>query len=365
MKAKWLTAGILAVSIAGLGMFAACDGGDGGEGGGGGTNQPTTYAITAAQSSDYTITAPASAEAGETVNVSVAVNNAEKYVTGVTYNGSACLPVGGAENSYAFTMPAANVTLAAALGTYEETLSDEYLSFASFVPDTISVYENTWGGVDHLYFDLAQRFNNATYELSSSNQSVIPDSALDVSFDKDGTGVLGGSITVAVNDIRPGTAYVTFTLRDGSTRRENTIVKKLTVVAEGELQVETTTVTFTFNAYNVRNDIEVNAEGEYDFYFNISDFDYIYGGGTTTHSAEYRIIDVSDDWRNITVTMTNFAVGHRYLISGAYWNGYMTSFTIDDLTTADAALEDGILTVTSDTGISEFGTIILRPRDYN
>lgn len=54
------------------------------------------------------------------ITVTAESKNADKYITGVTFNGTACEEE---EDGYSFTMPAANVTLAAQTGTYAEKLT--------------------------------------------------------------------------------------------------------------------------------------------------------------------------------------------------------------------------------------------------
>lgn len=93
-------------------LFAACGGG---EEPGDQPGVPVTYTIAAEPSEDYTLTpSKTSAEAGEVITVTAESKNADKYITGVTFNGTACEEE---EDGYSFTMPAANVTLAAQTGT--------------------------------------------------------------------------------------------------------------------------------------------------------------------------------------------------------------------------------------------------------
>ena len=97
-------------------LFAACGGEE--EPGKQPGDDPVTYTITAESSADYTLTpSKTSAQAGEVITVTAESKNADKYITGVTYNGTACEEE---EDGYSFTMPAANVTLAAQTGTYAE-----------------------------------------------------------------------------------------------------------------------------------------------------------------------------------------------------------------------------------------------------
>lgn len=78
-----------------------------------------TYSITCQTSDDYALQASkASAEAGESISVTVTVKSEDKYLTGVQYNGEECTKEG---DGFVFTMPAENVTLTAVLGNYTQT----------------------------------------------------------------------------------------------------------------------------------------------------------------------------------------------------------------------------------------------------
>lgn len=210
-------------------LFAACGGGE--EPGKQPGDDPVTYTIAAEPSEDYTLTpSKTSAEAGEVITVTAESKNADKYITGVTFNGTACEEE---EGGYSFTMPAANVTLAAATGTYAEKLTGDFISFTGFLPDTIAAFENTFNAeaAFEFTFDREIQVEDDEVMLSSSNQSIVPDSALSVSLNETSmgsTGKDGGTLYVAVNDIAPGTAYITMTVKDRTTGRSDTVVKKLT-----------------------------------------------------------------------------------------------------------------------------------------
>lgn len=237
-------------------LFAACGGG---EEPGDQPGVPVTYTIAAEPSEDYTLTpSKTSAEAGEVITVTAESKNADKYITGVTFNGTACEEE---EDGYSFTMPAANVTLAAQTGTYAEKLTGEFISFTGFLPDTIAAFENTFDAeaAFEFTFDREIQVEDDEVMLASSNQSIVPDSALSVSLNETSlgsTGKDGGTLYVAVNDIAPGTAYITMTVKDRTTGRSDTVVKKLT-----------------------------------------------------------------EDSSEITVTMENFAVGHTYSVGVQFMNG--------------------------------------------
>lgn len=294
-------------------LFAACGGG---EEPGDQPGVPVTYTIAAEPSEDYTLTpSKTSAEAGEVITVTAESKNADKYITGVTFNGTACEEE---EDGYSFTMPAANVTLAAQTGTYAEKLTGEFISFTGFLPDTIAAFENTFNAeaAFEFAFDREIQVEDDEVMLSSSNQSIVPDSALSVSLNETSmgsTGKDGGTLYVAVNDIAPGTAYITMTVEDRTTGRSDTVVKKLTVVEAEDLEIPAMSVEFTFDLSAVEDVAD-------ELIISINDYnDLIYGSEMSLQKTV--VVAEEADLSEITFTMDNFAVGHTYSVSVSYMNG--------------------------------------------
>lgn len=301
-------------------LFAACGGG---EEPGDQPGVPVTYTIAAEPSEDYTLTpSKTSAEAGEVITVTAESKNADKYITGVTFNGTACEEE---EDGYSFTMPAANVTLAAQTGTYAEKLTGDFMFFSGLIPDTIAVYENEWDYEDKLYVSFSEDVNIGTgdqgeyVQVTSSDQSVIPDSALRCYVDKDGSFIESAIVYIAVNDIKPGTAYVSLTVQDSSISSKNeTIVKKLTVVEEGTIEVPTMRVTLTFDLSDIWSDLTKKADTLVIF---LNDANKIYGAKNDTGFEKTYTMTEVEDPSEITVTMENFAVGHTYSVGVQFRNG--------------------------------------------
>lgn len=294
-------------------LFAACGGG---EEPGDQPGVPVTYTIAAEPSEDYTLTpSKTSAEAGEVITVTAESKNADKYITGVTFNGTACEEE---EDGYSFTMPAANVTLAAQTGTYAEKLTGEFISFTGFLPDTIAAFENTFDAeaAFEFTFDREIQVEDDEVMLASSNQSIVPDSALSVSLNETSlgsTGKDGGTLYVAVNDIAPGTAYITMTVKDRTTGRSDTVVKKLTVVEAEDLEIPAMSVEFTFDLSAVEDVAD-------ELIISINDYnDLIYGSEMSLQKTV--VVAEEADLSEVTFTMDNFAVGHTYSVSVSYMNG--------------------------------------------
>lgn len=355
MKKGKILAWVAALCAATLltGLLAACD--DGGENNGG---EPQTYTVTAAESEDYTLTPDkTSAAAGDTVTVTAEMKNADKYITGVKYNEEDC---GEEDGKYTFTMPAENVTLSAVTEAYAEVLEDGFMSFATFTPDTIAVYENEFDNTDALNFTFSEIIQVSEDEvvLASSNQNVIPDSALRVWLDDSavggGTGKNGGKVYISVNDIQPGTAYITVTVKDHTTRDSATVVKKITVVEEGTLEIPTMKVTLTFDISKAYSAMQEFSD---DFMIILNDQDLLWGASNNTNFNQTFSYSDIEDSSEIVITMENFAMGHGYSV-GIQYNGEYgkMSLKFDELINADGSFDGHFLTLHIGEAV-EFGPI--------
>ena len=334
----WLAAACILALCAGV--LAAC--GDGGENNGG---EPQTYTITAAESEDYTLTPDkTSAAAGDTVTVTAVCENADKYITGVKYNEEDC---GEEDGKYTFTMPAANVTLSAVTEAYAEVLEDGFMSFATFTPDTIAVYANEFDNTDALNFTFSKiiQVDEDDVILASSDQNVIPDSALRIWLDDSsvggGSGKNGGKVYISVNDIHPGTVYITVIVKDSSTRDSATVVKKITVVEEGTLEIPTMKVKLTFD---ISKAFSAMKEISDDFMIILNDRDLLWGASNNTNFNKTFLFADIEDSSEIVITMENFAMGHGYSVGIQYDGKYgIMSLKFDELINDDGSFDDGVL----------------------
>lgn len=298
-----------------FGIFAACDDRSGnGE-------QPAEYTITANNGAGYTVDAPASAKDGDTVTVTVTVTNEDTYVTGVTYNEDECDETDG---KYTFTMPAENVTIAVQTGTYEEVLSDGNDSLnaynvytiaqnGSYSPRVGTDTENVWKILADISWGNTTAFSRYS-DVTSSNQSVIPDSAVAiVELDGHDFGqgssasnlILAADICIDTAKISVGTTWLTIELDSENTSSNCTFVVKVTVVPYGEVPVATEQKTLVI-------DVSALDASEGDYYtMRFWDNNYI-DGGTTKEFFDVTAQVSADD----TVSFAfNYARLHKYDIA--------------------------------------------------
>ena len=330
------------IAVALAASFAGC-GSDGGDSNNGESGEKSAYTITVTQpAAGVTLSAPASAEEGETVTVTATIE-ADYYVESVSYDDYECEEVDG---GWKFSMPAHDVTVTAETGKYEEKLSDGFMSFTGFVPDEVSVYENEFDAAHKLNFTFTKFINinsGKPEEIFSSNQEVVPDSALTVRFEGDGTRKTNGVLSISANDIKEGSTYITLTVKDDTTNESATVVKKITVVKEGELTYETMKATLVF-------DLSKIAGEEEEFMVQVSTENTIYGA---TNQTLYQETVTSEDAAEgeITIEM-DYIVGCSYrveVIPQPYTGGdtYPINEWVGEGSSATGfnQLKDGILTL--------------------
>lgn len=158
--------------IAALALVSACSGREDS-----GANEPEKYAITAEASDDYKITVADEAAEGEAVTFTVNVTNPDKYICGATYNDIA---LSSENNTFSFYMPDKEVTLTAVLADREEVLVSGPSDFVQFnLANSRNLTSNS--GVVSLRLDISfDRIFNLSCQARSSDQSVIPDSAITI-----------------------------------------------------------------------------------------------------------------------------------------------------------------------------------------
>lgn len=237
---------------------------------------PSSFNISVEQSADYTIEVEDSAAPLDEVELTVTVNNPDKYLTGVTYNGKQCY---GSDGEYSFTMPAADVVLKADLADYEEKLSDGVVTFSSANQQTISV-----GGTNYSYwdednnlvecwrFDIAMNWGSYNTMLSrgsyvlSSNQAVIPADAITFRLaDKasDGSWYYGVDVLIDTSKIKAGSTWLNMYFQSGqSSSKDGAICVRITVT-EDAVEPEKMDVVFTYT-----NESEQEDGG---IFFNVTD----------------------------------------------------------------------------------------------
>ena len=306
------------------------------------------------------------------------VNPAAGYKIDAVYaNGNPCQLK--ADGSYSFTMPNEAVTVTATASAISvvpgpdddnddvttdpapttEKLTDDFMSFTGFCPDKISAFANNYNAKVTYTVSFSRTININSAEdstkLRSSDQNVIPDSALTVWLDKDGTVTSGATISIDLNAIRPGTAYVSFYAEnDISTSQNAEVTKKIEVVAENTLEIPRQTVTFEIDFSNADiNELkEVAPNG---LILSVNDRNNLYSYAEGKASSKEFTLDLNAVENDIlTITFEDFAVGHNYSVSISYRkpDGYYSFVDVNDYVNSDYSYINSQLTVNSSEAVT-------------
>ena len=295
----------------------------------------------------------------------------------VSVNGSPVSP--NLDGSYTFVMPDQSVTVTASASAISfvpgpdddnddattdpapttEKLMDDFMSFTGFCPDKISAFANNYNAKVTYTVSFSRTININSAEdstkLRSSDQNVIPDSALTVSLDKDGTVTSGATISIDLNAIRPGTAYVSFYAEnDISTSQNAEVTKKIEVVAENTLEIPRQTVTFEID-FSKADINELNEVAQNGLILSVNDRNNLYSYAEGKASSKEFTLDLNAIENDIlTITFEDFAVGHNYSVSISYkkLDGYYSFVDVNDHVNSDYSYVNSQLTVNSSEAVT-------------
>ena len=269
----------------------------------------TEYTITAADGADYSVDAPATAEEGATVTVTVTGKTVLKTVAEVRANDTAC--TAGGDGTYTFTMPAENVTITVTMQSVQtEIPSDDVLSWRANAPDRIAKAQedDTWAE-QYFYFDFTEETHlNGDVTVTSLNEDVVPADAIENLRTEDGSSsyyTVSGYFVVDLSKVSLGTAYIAVQAD------EMTIIKKVDVVEYGTIELETWDVSVTFDLS------DVFGRGYTGMFIQISDSDAPYGAKEPFFVK--RDIDEATDEEEITISV-KYVPGHNYSVAVFYYD---------------------------------------------
>ncbi len=263
----------------------------------------TEYTITAADGADYSVDAPATAEEGATVTVTVTGKTVLKTVAEVKANDTAC--TAGGDGAYTFTMPESDVTIAVTMQSVQtEIPADDTLTWRANAPGTIAKAQesDTWAE-QYFYFDFSRQTRVDDLTVTSLNEDVIPADAIENACTRgDGSWADYGYFVVDLSKVSLGTAYIAVQADD------MTIIKRVDVVEYGTIEYETWTVSVTFDLS------KVFGKGYTGMFIQISDADAQYG----VKESFYVKRDIDEETITIPV---EYVPGHRYSVAVFYDDG--------------------------------------------
>lgn len=262
----------------------------------------TEYTITAADGADYSVDAPATAEEGATVTVTVTGKTVLKTVAEVKANDTAC--TAGGDGAYTFTMPESDVTIAVTMQSVQtEIPADDTLTWRANAPGTIAKAQesDTWAE-QYFYFDFSRQTRVDDLTVTSLNEDVIPADAIENACTRgDGSWADYGYFVVDLSKVSLGTAYIAVQADD------MTIIKRVDVVEYGTIEYETWTVSVTFDLS------KVFGKGYTGMFIQISDADAQYG----VKESFYVKRDIDEETITIPV---EYVPGHNYSVAVFYYD---------------------------------------------
>ena len=343
---KWLT--MCLVIILAMFTFAACTdpdkGGDGGNdgGSGGGSETTTSYTITYANGTGYTLSGVTTAKAGDKVTVTVNVTEYDVQVTSVKYNNSACAKAD--DGKYSFTMPSQNVTVSA---TSEKITAIEEDRPVSWQQEGALQIAKTTGNAQIKYDVTNTLCTDADVTVTSTNQAVIPSNAITQSNTtvSMGSQINGGISTVDLTKVTVGKTFIILDFDNNtSTSSDGTIIKEVEIVPEGELEENIAEVSITFNLLGFSSPLPD------DLYIYFVDTDHI----PDSAIPERQDLDITIDEQE---NQLSFVVGHTYNIFVGLKSDASANFEIDEIDANGVLIENitqnaeyrySTLTVTND-----------------
>lgn len=304
----------------------------------GGADDPR-YGITMPSSDIYTIggEVPEDATEGTTITFTVTLNDPENSaILGVTVEPTfdASYDIASNNGTYSFVMPASPVKIIIDARAYAEVLSDGGLSFAESNPKEIVKNSGMVTFVLPFTWNYTGAIAESVSEATSSDQSVIPDNALElVGGDKVGNSawIDSAELNIDTSKINPGTTWLEIYLKSDNTSSDGTVCVKVTVLPEKEpepiVPVEKWTATIKF---------QVTAVETEDLYFRFEDLDHEENtdaklaqvfwapGNAQGHTPQYTI-----DEDNYVTLVIECVPEHTYKVIARYNDGQGTMCDIN------------------------------------
>ena len=352
-----------------IGIVTACtDGGEGGE------SKGTRYSIQAPDASEvFTVSdLPDGAYEGDTVTFGITLTHPdESTLEGVELYGSQTgyeRLTAGADGKYSSALPAEPARLTVDAAYYPDIETDNFLSWDEENPASAEKWQAAFEG-DAYYAssddvlltanvtddpdNTGGWFNNHDERAFSLNEDVIPNDALQVTYDEQGDRNDAYRFIVHIDrsKISAGTAKIVLIVENESSFDDESILACTMTVTEPEplKQVEIWTTTIVFDLTNIIND-----ENTENLYFAFTDLDW----DETMYAQQYQTIldgdyEIASD-NTVTITL-NYAVGHSYSVELAYrMSDPPSAPSIAVGETENAQYSNGELTFTANGGSIEF-----------
>ena len=289
-----------------------------------------TYTVSGTGKDAVTVNGPATAKSGDTVTFTIDGIEFDKRLVSVEYYyifNSDC-DYNEATGEYSFTMPGLDTPVTIVVEQLTDVSKDGAISWRGTQPSQIVPGDS----VQELTFNVdASRTTSCTVELTSTDENVIPPSALTYKKlkESDSNAITGITISIDLNQIKPGKTYliVNFQSKNSSSQK-------------GEI-IKLIEVTGTLNETILSATIEVNLS-EFDdtsaMYIQFVDQNYQNGSKVEERRTRYFSGESSTN-KVFTLSDLQFVEGHAYKVYvGKVKSG--DSFVIKDFISSGGSTTD-------------------------
>ena len=308
-----------------------------------------TYSISGTGKDAVTVNGPATAKSGDTVTFTIDGIEFDKRLVSVEYYyifNSDC-DYNEETGEYSFTMPGPDTPVTIVVEQLTDVSKDRAISWRGNQPSQIVPGDS----VQELTFNVnASWTTSCTVELTSTDENVIPPSALTYKELKEGDGnaITGITISIDLSQIKPGKTYLIVNFQSGNTSTKGEIIKLIEV-------------TGTLNETILNATLEVDLSKFDDtsaMYIKFVDQNYQNGSKVEEPRTIYFADQIATE--DVFTLDLQFVEGHAYKVSvGKVKSG--DSYVIDDSisgggsTTDDDynGIKDSVLRVKTDNSTIE------------
>lgn len=309
-----------------------------------------THTVSGTGKDAVTVNGPATAKSGDTVTFTIDGIEFDKRLVSVEYHyifNSDC-DYNEATGEYSFTMPGLDTPVTIVVEQLTDVSKDGAISWRGTQPSQIVPGDS----VQELTFNVdASWTTSCTVELTSTDENVIPPSALTYKELKEGDGnaITGITISIDLSQIKPGKTYLIVNFQSGNTSAKGEIIKLIEVTGTLNETILNATLEVDMSAFNGDTS---------DKYIQFVDQNYQNGSKV----EERRTIYFADQTgtEDVFTLDLQFVEGHAYKVSvGKVKSG--DSYVIDDSisgggTTTDDdynGIKDSVLRVKTDNSTIE------------
>ena len=278
-----------------------------------------TYTVSGTGKDAVTVNGPATAKSGDTVTFTIDGIEFDKRLVSVEYYyifNSDC-DYNEATGEYSFTMPGLDTPVTIVVEQLTDVSKDGAISWRGTQPSQIVPGD----AVAKLTFNVSAGWTTScTVELTSTDENVIPPSALIYKElkESDSNAITGITISIDLNQIKPGKTYLIVNFQSGNTSAKGEIIKLIEVTGTLNETILNATLEVDMSAFNGDTS---------DKYIQFVDQNYQNGSKIEEPRTIYFADQIATE--DVFTLDLQFVEGHAYKVSvGKVKSG--DSYVIDD-----------------------------------